>query len=109
MNYTELFGAAFAPFYDDATLIKRALTSNSKGQTSAVPTSHTIKVQRDELTARMIAEVPEATIKLLILRAGVAVEPTVNDYLVYDGKTYPIVGPIVEDPAKVGWIVYGGK
>jgi len=103
-----VFGAAFAPLLLDGVL--HVVVKDADGGVILPPTFADVPVKghRDEADDKQRADwgVPDRAVRLIVLQAGVAAAPTLDDEITLAGSRWRI-GTVERDPAGAVWILTG--
>ena len=99
-----LFGAAFAPFYRDAVLLKLAPADDGAGGFTVTPTAFHARalVEAASDAARAASGIPAPAVTLSVLRAGLGAALDLDDEVAVAGATYRIVR-VGTDPAGAAY------
>lgn len=99
-----LFGAAFAPLYRDATLIKTVPADDGVGGFTVTSTATPAKVLVEALSdrARAASGLPEPAVSLSMLRAGLAASLDLDDAVTVESATYRVIR-VGTDPAGAAY------
>ncbi|KGM34991.1 hypothetical protein [Inquilinus limosus] len=103
-----MFGAAFGPLLLDGTLHVAAKDAEGGMILPPVFVDVPVKGHRDELGDRQRADwgIPDRAVRLVVLQANVAAEPTPDDEITLAGGRWRI-GTVERDPAGAAWILTG--
>ncbi|WP_225768512.1 hypothetical protein [Inquilinus sp. Marseille-Q2685] len=103
-----VFGTAFAPLLPDGML--HVAAKDADGQVILPPIFADIPVKghRDQAGDRQRADwgIPDRAVRLIVLQAGVAAAPTVDDEITLTGGRWRI-SAVERDPAGAAWILTG--
>ena len=99
-----LFGAAFAPLYRDATLIRLAPSDDGAGGFVTAPTSTPAKVLVEAVSdrARAASGIPDEAVTLSVLCAGLGHALDLDDEVAVGGETYRVIR-VGTDPAGAAY------
>ncbi|MBW8725444.1 MAG: hypothetical protein JF625_09860 [Inquilinus limosus] len=103
-----VFGAAFAPLLLDGTLHVAVKDADGGMILPPVFADVPVKGHRDEIGDRQRADwgIPDRAVRLIVLQAGVAAAPTLDDEITLTGGRWRI-STIACDPAGAAWILTG--
>jgi hypothetical protein len=103
-----VFGAAFAPLLLDGTLHVAVKDADGGMILPPVFIDVPVKGHRDEIGDRQRADwgVPDRAVRLIVLQAGVAAAPTLDDKITLAGGRWRI-GTVDSDPAGAAWVLTG--
>lgn len=103
-----VFGAAFAPLLLDGTLHVAAKDADGGVILPPVFFDVPVKGHRDEIGDRQRADwgAPDQAVRLIVLQAGVAAAPTLDDEITLAGGRWRI-STIESEPAGAAWILTG--
>lgn len=103
-----VFGAAFAPLLLDGALHVAAKDADGGMILPPVFADVPVKGHRDEIGDRQRADwgIPDQAIRLIVLQAGVAAAPTLDDEITLAGGRWRI-STIESEPAGAAWILTG--
>jgi hypothetical protein len=103
-----VFGAAFAPLLLGGTLHVAARDADGGMILPPVFADVPVKGHRDEIGDRQRADwgIPDRAVRLIVLQAGVAAAPTLDDEITLAGGRWRI-STVECDPAGAAWILTG--
>lgn len=103
-----VFGAAFAPLLLDGTLHVAAKDTDGGMILPPVFADVPVKGHRDEIGDLQRADwgVPDRAVRLIVLQAGVAATPTLDDEITLAGGRWRI-STVDSDPAGAAWVLTG--
>jgi hypothetical protein len=99
-----VLGAAFGAVFRDGVLHKMAKADLGTGGFTATATDYPVKVSLDQLgaTERVATGIPNAAVRLILLRSGLAVAVDLDDGVTVEGATYRII-KVDTDPAMAAY------
>ena len=99
-----LFGAAFAPLYRDATLLKTVPADDGAGGFAVTSRASPAKVLVEAVSdrARAASGLPEPAVALSVLRAGLAASLDLDDEVTVGAATYRVIR-VGTDPAGAAY------
>lgn len=103
-----LFGAAFASLYGDATVTRPTPTDDGAGGFAVTPVTYPAKALADAGSdrARAASGLPESSVTLSVLRAGLGVRLDLDDEITLAGATYRVIR-VETDPAGAAYRAVG--
>lgn len=101
-----IFGGVFAPFFLDGVLHSDPKVEYANGRPSGETTwtDTPVKGMVDNYSERYKATngIPETDVKVIVLQAGIATEPSLDAEISIRGTRYRIMA-IGQDPAQAAW------
>lgn len=104
-----IFGAAFAPLFLDGVLHVIAKDVSGAIIKPVTFTDVPVKLMPDSLEALLKQgwQIPDRAIALIVLQAGIAAAPTLDDQITDGAGARWRVSKIGQDPSRGAWIILG--
>lgn len=102
----EVFGNAFGPIFLPGSLVKISRTYDAAGAPTEIEaTPIAVKCVPERITEAMRAaeEYTQDDVAFIILQKGVTGPLLSGDKLIFEGVTYRVGAPILQDAAKATW------
>ena len=107
MDLSAVFGAAFAPLYQDAILHRATLTDDGMGGGSQSFADEPVKAQLDSANEAMRGQqgYTDTDQRILVLASGID-RPSADDEITVGGRRWKIAN-VASDPANAAWDLRG--